>query len=77
MSMSEIPGYNPENDVENVESIDRNLVLETCRSYELPTEYMEELEMLDDILELIGTASIWIQEEGHDLDEFLEKIGAL
>ncbi len=74
--MSEHLGHSPEEEG-SPEELDRETILEVCRGYDLPTEYIEELEALDDVLELIGTASIWIQEEGHDLDEFLEKIGAL
>lgn len=74
--MSERLGFNPEDESSPEISLNRDRIIEICRTYELPPEYMEELEALDDVLELIGTASIWIQEEGHDLDVFLERVEA-
>lgn len=74
--MSEQLGFNPEEEVAAETEIPREKVIEVCRSYTWPDGYLEELEALEDTLELIGTASIWIQEEGYDLDEFLERIGA-
>jgi len=81
--MSEFaPGPSPEEMGIEVEGTAEDLsaarIIEVCREYQLPTEYIEELTAFgdDDIEGLIGTASLWIQEEGHDLDEFLQKIGA-
>ena len=62
---------NPERDEVTLE-----VVRDAYRSYDLPQEYKEELDLLEDVNELIATASIWIQEEGYDVDEFLRKIGA-
>lgn len=74
--MSERLGFNPEEESPE-EGLELTRVLEICRSYNLPVEYMAELDVLGDVVEVIATASIWVQEEGHDLDEFLAKIDAL
>lgn len=52
---------------------ERKLIFDVVRQYELPPEYLEELSTMD-LEDMIATASLWIQEEGHDLDEFLAKI---